>query len=206
MFDSIEMLLLVIPILLFSIVIHEMAHGYAALFLGDPTAKNMGRLTLNPIVHLDPIWSVAVPTITMLVAGFFFGMAKPVMYNPANLRNRKWGEAIVAIAGPASNVGIALIFVLAINVLSFAGVANEVLYQALGIVVIMNIFLALFNMIPLAPLDGSKILYALLGPQQQHIRYWMEQNSMLLTIGLVIIVLNTSFLSSMVLWITRVLL
>ena len=178
MFESIEMLLLVIPVLLFSIVIHEMAHGYAALFLGDPTAKNMGRLTLNPVVHLDPIWSVAVPTITMLVAGFFFGMAKPVMYNPYNLRNKKWGEAIVAVAGPLSNLAIAGFFVLAVYVLSFVGVTNALVYQAMGIVVIMNIFLAVFNMIPIAPLDGSKILYACLGHNQQHVRVWMEQNSL----------------------------
>ena len=205
MLENPHLLLLVIPILLFSIVIHEMAHGYAALFLGDPTAKNMGRLTLNPLVHLDPLWSVLVPTTTMLLGGFFFGMAKPVVYNPRNLRDKKWGEAKIALAGPVSNMVIALIFVSFIKTFALFGLGSPVLYDALAIVVIMNIFLAVFNLIPIAPLDGSKILFALLKPNQQYIRIWMEQNSFFLLLILLVVLLNTPFLSGFVWWLSSIL-
>lgn len=198
MLQNPELLLFIIPVLLFSIVLHEMAHGYAALFQGDPTARDMGRLTLNPLVHLDPLWSVAVPTLTMLVGGFFFGMAKPVMYNPRNLRNKKWGEAIVAIAGPAVNVAIAAIMLAAIYVTALVGATNELLYQSLVIVMVMNLFLAVFNMIPVPPLDGSKILFALLPARMHHVRRWMEQYSLFLVIILLVVILNTNFLGNLV--------
>ncbi len=205
MLENPQMLLLILPILLFSIVIHEMAHGYAALFQGDPTAKNMGRLTLNPLVHLDPIWSVAVPTLTMVLGGFFFGMAKPVLYNPNNLRNKKWGEAIVAIAGPASNVLIALIFAVILQVMFMLQVTDQLLLQGMFLVVVMNLFLAIFNMIPVPPLDGSKILFAFLKPSQRHIRLWLEQYSLYLFIALLFVLLNTSFISEFVFTLSQLL-
>lgn len=198
-----QILLLVLPILLFSIVIHEMAHGYAALFQGDPTAKNMGRLTLNPLVHLDPIWSVAVPTVTMVMGGFFFGMAKPVLYNPNNLRNKKWGEAIVAVAGPVSNVVIALIFAAVLQIMFAVGVTDSLLIQGMFIVVVMNLFLAVFNMIPIPPLDGSKILFAFLKPSQRYIRLWLEQYSFVLFIVLLVVALNTNFISNIVFFLSQ---
>jgi len=105
-----EILLLVIPVLIVSIIVHEVAHGYAALFLGDRTALNAGRLTVNPISHIDPIGSILLPIVTSFT-GFFFGYAKPVPYNPNNLSNKKWGEAIVAFAGPGSNIVLAILFV-----------------------------------------------------------------------------------------------
>ncbi|HEY4500581.1 MAG TPA: site-2 protease family protein [Candidatus Paceibacterota bacterium] len=98
-------------VLLFSVVIHEISHGYAALFLGDRTAEYAGRLTLNPIKHIDLVGTIILPVISLLLPGsFLFGWAKPVPYNPYNLRNQRWGEAIVAAAGPLSNILLALIF------------------------------------------------------------------------------------------------
>ena len=199
------MLLLILPILLFSIVIHEMAHGYAALFQGDPTAKNMGRLTLNPLVHLDPIWSVAVPTMTLLVGGFFFGMAKPVLYNPNNLRNKKWGETIVAVAGPASNIVIAFIFAGIFKVMVATGFSDALVLQGIFLVVVMNLFLALFNMIPIPPLDGSKVLFDILGKKNRHIRVWLEQYSLFLLLGLLFVLLNTDFVGEFVFYLADLL-
>jgi len=193
MLENPQMLLLVLPILLFSIVIHEMAHGYAALFQGDPTAKKMGRLTPNPLVHLDPIWSMVVPTVTLLIGGFFFGMAKPILYNPNNLRNKKWGESIVAVAGPISNIVIALIFTGVLKIMYALNVTDTLLLQGMFLVVVMNLFLAIFNMIPIPPLDGSKVLFDVLGRKNRYIRIWLEQYSLFLLLGLLFVLLNTDF-------------
>ena len=205
MLENPQMLLLILPILIFSIVIHEMAHGYAALFQGDPTAKNMGRLSLNPLVHLDPIWSVLVPTVTMIAGGFFFGMAKPVLYNPNNLRNKKWGESIVAVAGPISNIVIALIFVGILKVMFAFGYADTMVLQGMFLVVVMNLFLAIFNMIPVPPLDGSKILFDFLGQKHRFIRQWLEKYALFLLVGLLLLLLNTQFMSYFVLYLATLL-
>ncbi len=152
----------IIGVLILSIVIHEMAHGYAANALGDPTARLAGRLSGNPLVHIDPLGSVIIPALLFFSnAGVLFGWAKPVPYNPYNLTNKKWGEALVAAAGPAVNVLIAVIFAVIIRVAdplnlsaSFVGLASYIVY--------INLLLAFFNLIPFPPLDGSKILMALL--------------------------------------------
>jgi Zn-dependent protease len=151
----------VIVILIFSIVIHEVSHGYAANWLGDPTARLQGRLTLNPISHIDPLGSIIIPGLLVLTnAGLLFGWAKPVPYNPYNLRNQKWGEAIVAGAGPAVNILIALFFGLSIR---FGGdMLSQGFLELASFVVYINILLAFFNMIPIPPLDGSKVLKSLL--------------------------------------------
>ncbi len=150
-----------IAILIMSVVIHEVAHGYAALALGDVTAKYAGRLTLNPIKHLDPFGSVILPLImSMIPGGIMLAWAKPVPYNPYNLRNKRWGELLVAIAGPISNVLIAILVGLAIRVAIFTGFSGPALTLAV-ITVIMNLYLAFFNMIPIPPLDGSKVLMGL---------------------------------------------
>ena len=183
-----ELLLLVIPVLIVSIIIHEVAHGYAALFLGDRTALNAGRLTVNPIPHIDPVGSILLPLVTS-VTGFFFGYAKPVPYNPNNLTNKKWGEAIVAFAGPASNIVLAILFALLIRVFVATGMSpQDMVIQASAFVVIANLFLALLNLIPVAPLDGSKILFALLPYKYIGVRRWMEQYQLIL-IGLVLVFL-----------------
>tara|TARA_B100000745_G_C20140041_1_gene390827 strand:+ start:294 stop:932 length:639 start_codon:yes stop_codon:yes gene_type:complete len=152
----------IIAALILSIVLHEMAHGYAANALGDPTARLRGRLSGNPLVHMDPIGSVLVPAFLFFSgASFLFGWAKPVPYNPYNLRNQKWGEAMVAAAGPAVNILLALIFAMIIR---FAGVLglSYAFVELASYIVYLNILLAFFNMIPFPPLDGSKILAALL--------------------------------------------
>lgn len=147
--------------LIFSIIVHEVSHGYAAEMLGDPTARLQGRLTLNPIPHIDPIGSILVPAILVFSgASFLFGWAKPVPYNPYNLKNRKWGEAIVAGAGPAVNIFLALIFGLIIRF----GINSlpENFVTLASTVVLINILLAFFNLLPIPPLDGSKLLRAVL--------------------------------------------
>ncbi|HEY4479504.1 MAG TPA: site-2 protease family protein, partial [Candidatus Paceibacterota bacterium] len=150
-------------ILIISVIIHEVAHGYMALWLGDPTAKYEGRLTLNPVKHIDLWGSIIIPIITTL-AGFTFGWAKPVPYNPYNLRNQRWGDALVAIAGPASNIILASLFGLVIRLgMHFSFLSAEFISLA-SLVVLVNIVLALFNLVPIPPLDGSKIFFSIWGP------------------------------------------
>jgi Zn-dependent protease len=150
-------------VLIFSIVIHEVAHGYAANALGDPTARLQGRLTLNPISHVDPLGSILIPGLLILSnASIMFGWAKPVPYNPYNLRNQRWGEAMVAAAGPAVNLLIAISFGLLLRFGEGLPFMSPNFQELAGYVVYMNILLALFNLIPLPPLDGSKILKSLL--------------------------------------------
>lgn len=151
-----------IAILIMSVVIHEVAHGYAALALGDVTAKYAGRLTLNPLKHLDLFGSVIVPLMFVLLpSNLILGWAKPVPYNPFNLRNQRWGELLVAAAGPASNLVIAAIFGVLVRLSGVLGLSAAVLEMSL-IVVLINVVLAVFNLIPVPPLDGSKILFGLL--------------------------------------------
>jgi Zn-dependent protease len=146
--------------LVFSIIIHEVSHGFAAEMLGDPTARLQGRLTLNPLSHIDPIGTILVPGLMFFMVGYAFGWAKPVPYNPYNLRNQRWGEAIVAGAGPGVNILLALLFGL---VARFGeGVLSHNFIVVAGVVVFINILLALFNLIPFPPLDGSKLLKSLL--------------------------------------------
>jgi len=148
-------------VLVFSVIIHEVSHGFAAEMLGDPTARLQGRLTLNPIPHIDPIGSIIVPAILLLShSGFLIGWAKPVPYNPYNLKNQKWGEAIVAVAGPGSNILLATVFGLLVRF--GTGTFSSTFISLAGIIVIINIALALFNLLPLPPLDGSKLLKSLL--------------------------------------------
>jgi Zn-dependent protease len=157
-----ESVIFLIAILVMSVVIHEVAHGYAALWLGDVTAKYAGRLTLNPIKHLDPFGSVILPAImALLPGGLIFGWAKPVPYNPYNLKNQRWGELIVAAAGPLSNLIIALFFGILIRLSPIIGLPQSFV-EISFMVVLINLVLAIFNLVPIAPLDGSKILYSLL--------------------------------------------
>ncbi len=164
-----------IAILIMSIVIHEVSHGYAADMLGDPTAKLAGRLTLNPIPHLDPMGSIILPIILVVTnAGFIFGWAKPVPYNPYNLKHGRFGPAIVAVAGPLSNLFIAFVFGMVLRFGGSLGLPDAFLAISIYIVFI-NILLAVFNMLPIPPLDGSKVLFSVLPYKYQHIEQTLER-------------------------------
>lgn len=152
--------LLSFVVLILSIIMHEVAHGYAANSLGDPTARLAGRLTLNPVPHIDPMGSIVIPALLMLTGSpIFFGWAKPVPYNPYNLRDQRWGEALVAVAGSATNLVVAIVFGLIVRF--GAGLSPEALSLAATIAFI-NLFLGAFNLIPFPPLDGFTFLRSVL--------------------------------------------
>ena len=173
-------------ILIFSIVIHEVSHGYMAERLGDPTARLAGRLTLNPLVHIDPLGSVILPLLTFFTTGTVFGWAKPVPYNPYNLRNGKTGELMVALAGPLSNLSIAVIFSILIRIGTAYGTFGDSAIQIFAVVVIVNIALAIFNLIPIPPLDGSKILFSLLPYHLRGIQTFLERYSLAFIVALLL--------------------
>jgi Zn-dependent protease len=154
--------ILSLVILILSIIAHEVAHGYAADSLGDPTARLAGRLTLNPIPHIDLMGSIIIPALLIFTQSpILFGWAKPVPYNPYNLRDQRWGEAIVAVAGSATNLLLALIFGLIVRFGLSIGFTPSALSFAATIAFI-NLFLGLFNLIPFPPLDGFTALRAAL--------------------------------------------
>lgn len=150
-----------IAILVISVIIHEVSHGIAAYVQGDKTAQYAGRLTLNPLVHIDPFGSILLPAFLLLMhSPFLIGWAKPVPYNPYNLRNQRWGPAIVGAAGPLSNIALALVFGLMIR---FGSLALPPAFVSLAILITLtNLVLAVFNLMPIPPLDGSKVLFSLM--------------------------------------------
>lgn len=173
-----EVLFLII-ILIFSIIIHEIAHGSVAYYLGDPTAKYAGRLTLNPLKHLDPIGSIIVPLFLVIMSqitggGIIFGWAKPVPINPYNFKDQKYGSLKVALAGPASNLLVALVFGLILRFIP-ALFAVEGLVIMFSYIIYINILLAIFNLMPIPPLDGSHILFALLPNSARNLKIFLQQ-------------------------------
>lgn len=156
--------------LAFAIVFHEVAHGYVARHYGDPTAANLGRLTLNPVKHIDPIGTVALPTFLAVIGAPIFGWAKPVPVIEQRLRNPRWDMVKVAAAGPASNIALGIIasLVTGLFLLAVQGSAptpvTQFLFDNLRNFIIINVFLAVFNMLPLPPFDGSKVLAGFLPP------------------------------------------
>ncbi len=168
-----------IAVLVFSVVAHEVSHGYMAQYLGDPTARLAGRLTMNPIKHIDPVGSLLVPIVTSLMpGGFVFGWAKPVPYNPYNLRDQKWGDAKVAFAGPVTNIAIAFVFAMLIRFGGefFTGAMRTIMH----LIVFINIILGVFNLVPIPPLDGSKVLLNLLPLRYRYIGDYLERYSLVL--------------------------
>ena len=158
--DEINSKIFLYLVIVFSVVAHEYAHSFVANELGDDTAKKAGRLTLNPLVHIDPIGTVLVPLVLMFTAGAFMGWAKPVPFNPYNIRDPK-GELKIALGGPVANLCLALLISMLFLIARFILpeiTANELLVTLTSTIIYVNIFLALFNLIPIPPLDGSKIL------------------------------------------------
>lgn len=165
-------------VLVFSVVAHEVSHGYMAQYLGDPTARLAGRLTMNPLRHIDPVGSLLVPAVLSLLGGPIFGWAKPVPYNPYNLRDQKWGDAKVALAGPLTNLGIAVLFGM---LLRFTAVSpSDATYAIMDIIVFINIMLALFNLVPIPPLDGSKVLFSALPLRYRYIDEYAQRYALVL--------------------------
>jgi Zn-dependent protease len=156
---DLETLLLLLPILLASLTLHELAHGITADRLGDPTPREHGRLTLNPIAHLDPLGTIIL-VITLLYSNFAFGWAKPVLVNPRYFRRPREGMAIVAVAGPATNFLLALACLLPIRLLDLG--PESQLYEVLRAAFIVNVVLGVFNLIPIPPLDGSRVVAVLM--------------------------------------------
>lgn len=166
-----------IGVLIFSVVIHEVAHGFAALALGDRTAEEEGRLTLNPIHHIDPFGSVILPAMSYFLGGIIVGWAKPVPYNPLRLRNGKWGPALVGIAGPAANILLALVFGLSLRFLPSLPESSFLInfVSIAATISLLNLTLAFFNLVPIPPLDGSKLLFALMPRRWYGVRLMLEQ-------------------------------
>jgi len=195
--------------LIFSVIIHELAHGYVAYFLGDLTAKYEKRLTLNPLSHLDPFGSIILPLLLFfLKSPVLFGWAKPVPINPYNFKDQKWGSFKVAIAGPASNITLALLFGIMSRLLpltisekqeaigaffgimsgqsaDMAGSYYQVLFFYISIVIFLNISLALFNLIPIPPLDGHWILFQFLPESFSKAKFFLQQYGMVILIFLI---------------------
>ncbi|MEI7424607.1 MAG: site-2 protease family protein [Candidatus Staskawiczbacteria bacterium] len=187
MFTALTITIFSLIVLLFSVMIHELAHGYVAYSLGDPTAKYEGRLTLNPLKHLDVFGSIILPLVLFITGSqFLFGWAKPVPVNPYNFRDQKWGGVKVAIAGPLSNFGIAIVFGLLIRLFYLlpvqVGPQIIPLIELLSFVVYMNILLGIFNLIPIPPLDGSWILFKFLPASVEKVKMFFQQYGFIILI------------------------
>lgn len=176
---SLPILIFELAVLVFSVMAHEVAHGVVANKLGDPTAKLAGRLNFNPLNHLDPVGSILVPLILYFSTGVVFGWAKPVPYNPENLKNPKKGAGLIAAAGPATNFLIAIAFGIILRLLSFLPLESAMpsfyLASFLNIIIVLNLSLAVFNFIPIPPLDGSKILFMFMPGSWYRVRLYLER-------------------------------
>lgn len=192
--------LFLIIILIFSIVIHEVSHGMMANYLGDPTAKYAGRLTLNPLRHLDPIGSLILPLILIIIGSpFLIGWAKPVPINPYNFRDQRYGAAKTALAGPAANLIIALVFGLALRFFPFLTVSPG-LYLMFTYITFINLLLAIFNLVPIPPLDGSHILFSFLPEKFSQIKIFFQQYGLFILFLFIFLGLHWVFLAVKILY------
>lgn len=181
---SVQDYILLAPALIFALTFHEYAHAWAAYRLGDPTAKMRGRLSFNPIVHIDPMG-----LLMLVLSGFRFGWAKPVPFDPRYLKNPKRDIPLIAAAGPASNIIIATASVILIRLAGVIGLGTwqQPVGQLLTFFVYINLSLCFFNLIPVPPLDGSKILYGFLPRSQEHIYYNLERMGPILLLALIML-------------------
>jgi Zn-dependent protease len=175
MISLIFFFLIIIP----SAILHEFSHAWMAFYLGDDTAKRAGRLTLNPLPHLDLFGTILMPIFLFIISGgsFVFAYAKPVPYNPYNLRNQKTGPALVGLAGPLANLLVAIIFGILFRFLPVGSFATLI-----SIIVYANILLAVFNLVPIPPLDGSKILYAILPDRSIKVKIFLDRYGFILVL------------------------
>ena len=192
---------LVILILIPTIIVHEVSHGFIADRLGDPTARNAGRLTLNPIPHIDPFGSILLPAMLALANGPLFGWAKPVPVNPARFTNPTGHMAITAVAGPVSNIVLAAL--LARLVLpNLNGIPGEIVFW----VVVLNLYLAVFNMLPIPPLDGSRLLPLVLPERGRQLYRQFEQFGFIILFALLFFFEGSlDFMTNWVVWLLDVL-
>ena len=173
--------LIVLPFVLFSVTLHEVAHGWCAYKLGDPTAKYMGRLTLNPIKHLDPVGSLLLPFILFRLGLPVFGMAKPVPVDFRRLRDQRIGYILVGLSGPLANLALAIVIGLIIRFIPLF-----FLHDLLEFVFVINMILALFNLIPFPPLDGSRVVLGFLSPQNRMAVHKLERFGIIILMVLVL--------------------
>lgn len=178
--DGLLLALFQLLVLIYSVVIHEVSHGLMADSMGDPTAKNLGRLTLNPIKHLDMFGSVLLPLLLFIARSpFIIGYAKPVPYNPENLTDKKYGPAKVALAGPASNIVLALIFGLTLR-LTPDIFTSSLIPQLFSFIILLNLVLAIFNLFPIPPLDGHWLLMTFLPARFNALKVFLYRYSLVL--------------------------
>ena len=183
-----------VAVLIMSVIVHEFSHGYTAYLLGDNTARLSGRLTLNPIKHLDLFGSFILPLFLILSGTqFVIGWAKPVPYNPDNVRNGRWGTLLVSASGVIANIVIAILFGLIIRFgPSVLGISMySPFYIISATIVQVNLVLALFNLIPIPPLDGSKILFSFLPVKYNYIENFLERWGIFLLIFFIIFLWNS---------------
>jgi len=190
-----------IPVL-YAITMHEAAHGYVAMLLGDKTAYMLGRVSLNPFKHIDPVGTVAIPLLLVFLGGFIFGWAKPVPVNEHSFKHPKRDLAIVAMAGPLSNLLMAILWALVIKFSFFlrdAGYAEAAILHSVGSAgIIANVVLGMFNLLPIPPLDGSKVVYSLISRRLYFFYSKLESVGFIILLGLIVTGLLNDILGPMV--------
>ena len=188
--DLSPILLIIVNFIAFflALAVHEFSHALIAYYYGDRTAQSAGRLTLNPLAHIDLFGTLILPLFLILSnSGIVFGWAKPVPVNYYNLRDQKWGPALVSLAGPASNFIFGVVCIIILNILKVftALAATNLLINFLVLLIIVNLVLMIFNLIPIPPLDGSKILFAILPDKYMNFKIWLEQYGIIILLALI---------------------
>lgn len=177
-----------LAIIIFSVVLHEVSHGWVANSLGDPTARLAGRLTLNPLPHIDPIGSIIVPGLLLLLPGAgIIAWAKPVPVNPLNFRDPRFDQLKVSIAGPGANIALALVFGVLLRFLLESGGASAFI-PIIRDIVFLNLILAAFNLVPIPPLDGSHVLFSFLSPGLNRMKLFLQQYGFFLLLAFIFLI------------------